>query len=148
MPNAQPIFSINTGYNTFQPNSKQGSSLSLRRQSNPSSSKRVSFKFLNKVSSNHQSGNQVDGACPESKGSSDNEHMCQICRDQKRGQDMTLENVRNAADHMFMRTHGGDSTLLAFLRTSSADKNEGEKAQAVGLCDECSKLVSRELDLI
>ena len=49
---------------------------------------------------------------------------------------------------MFMRTHGGDSTLLAFVRTSSAAKNEGEDAQAVGLCDECFKLVSRELDLI
>jgi len=76
IPNAQPIFSINTDYNTFQPNSKQGSSLSLRRQSNPSSSKRVSFKFLNKVSSNHQSGNQVDAAFPESKVSNDTEHIC------------------------------------------------------------------------
>ena len=48
---------------------------------------------------------------------------------------MTLENVRNAADHMFMRTHGGDSTLIAFLTTSLATKNEGEEAQTVGLCD-------------
>jgi hypothetical protein len=61
---------------------------------------------------------------------------------------MTLENVRNAADHMFTRTHGGDSTLLAFVRSSSAGKNGGEEAQVVGLCDECFKLVSRELDLI
>ena len=61
---------------------------------------------------------------------------------------MPLETLRNAADHMFMRTHGGDSTLFAFVRTSSAAKNEVEDAQAVGLCDECYKLVSRELDLI
>ncbi len=61
---------------------------------------------------------------------------------------MTLENLRNAADHMFMRTHGGDSTLIAFLTTSLGNKNEGDKAQIVGLCDECFKLVSRELDLI
>ena len=148
MPNAQPIFSINTGYNTFQPNSKHGSSLSLRRQSNPSSSKRVSFKFLNKLSSNHQSGNQVDGTCPEIRGSNDNEELCQICRNQKNGQNMKLEIVRNAADHMFMRTHGGDSTLLAFTRTSSGGNNEAEEAQSVGLCDECSKKVTRELDLI
>jgi hypothetical protein len=61
---------------------------------------------------------------------------------------LPLETLRNAADHMFMRTHGGDSKLLVFVRTSSAVKNEGEDAQAVGLCDDCFKLVSRELDLI
>jgi hypothetical protein len=61
---------------------------------------------------------------------------------------LPLETLRNAADHMFMRTHGGDSTLLAFVRTSSAVINEGEEAQDVGLCNECFKLVSRELDLI
>jgi hypothetical protein len=60
---------------------------------------------------------------------------------------MGYDKIRDAADHMQMRTHGGDLTLLAFVRPGGV-KTEGEESQIKGLCEKCHSLINRELDLI